>query len=190
LRRLYNLQPTYEIETRDDAANVGFSFLNTVDMISLRLDIGAGPDPVLGGGSNTPFFSIHALFPAVKVKTELPRHSDEEVDLPQLSVTIRLYLRGRGKTLEYGPAIEFNLLDSVDRNFHFPDPSGKDLSVNLKDRLKPALEEKLYKLQVTQTSPSKFGDFLAPWLVGGRAEASINASINEIFSIGYAPGPA
>jgi hypothetical protein len=182
LRQLYALQPTQRIDTSDPETDVAIEFLNDVGTISQRLDIGAGPRPL---GGNAPFFSIRAEFPAVKVKFVLPRHSDEEVELPHLSVTIRLYLVAL-TTLQYFPVVESNLLDAVDRDFHFPDPSGRNITVNLKEALKKALEDKLFKAQASTTSGSVFGDFLAPWLVGGPIGPF---SLNEMGSIGYEPGP-
>ncbi|HEV7912417.1 MAG TPA: alkaline phosphatase family protein [Albitalea sp.] len=173
LAALYGLKP--------EAADIGsgfvtfksidtgrLSFVDTVDMSSLRLDVGAGPHPIQGG--NAMYFSVRGEFPAIKCKVDLPG-PDKDIDLTPFHIDLRFYLTSLGKLLQYMPTIESNLLDRLD--FSVPTVG------NIKQLVKKGIEDALYHMQAAPDSGSKFGDFVGPWLVGGT---------QELFSLGYAPG--
>jgi phospholipase C len=151
---------------------------------STRFNVGAGPLPWPTGG-NAVFFSLRIDL-AADGKIEIPLLPD--VELPAIYFTFRFYLHASGSIhpksdyLEYLPSVESNLLDML-AGVEIPDPelTNPFHTVNAKAKAKKAIEDALYHVQRGDRSISKFGDFLKPWLIGGR---------NEIVSISYAPGPA
>lgn len=182
LAALYGLKPE-QVGSDIGIDFVGFksintgrlSFPDTVDVTSLRFEVGAGPHPVQSG--NAMFFLLRGDFPKLKVKVDLPGDiafvpDDIAFELTPFHVTLRFYLTSLGKLLQYMPTVESNLLDRLD--FNVPNVG------NIKQLVKTKIEDGLYKLQVAPDSGSKFGDFLGPWLVGGT---------QELMSLDYAPGP-
>ena len=133
---------------------------------SVRLDIGAGPSP--RDGRNSVFFSARADF-AAGGQINIPANPDEQ--LPEFSFIVRLHLHALGGHLMYVPVVEADVFfDAIDE---IPTVDG--------DEKKEEIVKKLYDLQFPPSSGfSIFGDFLGPWLIGGR---------RELVSIGYAPGP-
>lgn len=174
LADLYGLKPEASDLTsgfitlkRIDTGRV--SFVETVDMKLLTLDIGAGRHPLRG--DLAPFFSVRGDFPSLTVKVDVPGE-DPNIPIKDFHITFRFFLTNRGNDLFYVAAVESNLLDKLD--FDVPGVG------NIKQLVKKAIEEALDSLQVAPASQSQFGDFIKPWLIGGR---------RELFSLGYAPGP-
>ncbi len=144
----------------------------------MRLDIGAGPAPP-SFDTTAPFFSVRVDCVA-HGEIELPLLSD--ITLPSFHVTVRLFLCRRGDGLEYRPIVESELLDALS-DVEIPDPELPDVfnTVNAKSTAKKAVEDAIYQLQFPpQSGLSRFGNVLAPWLIGDR---------RQLWSIGYAAGP-
>jgi phospholipase C len=168
-RQIYGLKKKYVIDTGR------LSFNDEVAMTSLRLDIGAGPSPT--GGRDTIFFVVRVDFPRVGVTLDVPLIKDPQPVLPPFHFTVRLFLE---QTLNYSSTVESNLLDLLD--FNVPNPEIPDVTntINLKKFLKKKMEAGINGLQASESSGTAFGDFLKPWLVGGR---------EEFLLLSYAPGP-
>jgi phospholipase C len=146
------------------------SFIENVDMTSLKFDVGSGPHPVRSG--NGLFFSVRADFPAVNVNIDVPGVDDSEISLPPFHITFRFFLFDLGNHLTYIPIVESNLLDKLD--FDVPGVG------NIKQLVKKKIEDALNNLQFAPGGESTFGVFIKPWLVGGR---------QELLQLGYAPSP-
>lgn len=145
-------------------------------MTSLKLDVGAGPPPI--GTGNAPFFSVRADFTPVHLSLDATV-ATFSADLPASFITLRCYLTAVGQ-LVYTPTVESNLLDILDFNISVPDPGQIIHTVNLKAYAKKKIEDAAYTAQMYENSGiSAFGEFLAPWLIGGQ---------RELASLGYAPG--
>ena len=160
---LYDLGPT----------NIDISpaaFVDEVAMTSLRLDVGAGPVPVIGGDGV--FFSVRAEFPKVKIKVDVPHFIDPNLVLPRFHITARFYLVAGNNSVGYIPEVESNLLDLLDFNVGIPNLDGSIHTTNVKQFVKKKIERKLAE---SIKLPN-----LAPWLVGGR---------RELLTLDYAPGP-
>lgn len=183
LARLYNLPLSgYVISTGP------LSFEPTVELTSHKLDIGAGPLP--GGSGNAPFFSLKAGFPAVKLVLAIDHVIDPTIDLSAFFMTFRFYLRNSGKVLEYHPffdtdvELEFGGLVNIVNLF---EDEAEKVAIAL---AKKKIEDGLYHLQRPEGGPSQFGNLLTPWLVGGPINMDPLFMINDLHSIGYAPGPS
>ena len=170
-------------------------------MTSLRLDVGAGPIPVLG--FDGVFFSVRAEFPKVKIKVDVPHFIDPNLVLPRFHITARSYLVAGNNSVGYILEVESNLLDLLDFNVGIPNLDGSIHTTNVKQFVKKKIERKL-------AESIKLPD-LARWLVGGRRElnalnyaprdrltsetptaASSNALVGTCWSIllVQSPGPA
>ena len=173
VRQLYNLDEVVVIDT-----GVPLAKANNIHTTAVRLDIGAGPAPP-SFDTTAPFFSVRVDC-AADGEIELPLLSD--VTLPSFHVTVRLFLCRRGDGLEYRPIVESELLDAL-ADVEIPDPELPDVfnTVNAKSTAKKAVEDAIYQLQFPpQSGFSRFGNVLAPWLIGDR---------RQLWSIGYAAGP-
>ena len=173
VRQLYNLDEVVVIDT-----GVPLAKANNIHTTAVRLDIGAGPAPP-SFDTTAPFFSVRVDC-AADGEIELPLLSD--ITLPSFHVTVRLFLCRRGDGLEYRPIVESELLDAL-ADVEIPDPELPDVfnTVNAKSTAKKAVEDAIYQLQFPpQSGFSRFGNVLAPWLIGDR---------RQLWSIGYAAGP-
>lgn len=179
-----DLANLYGLPTDNQYVPLGTDFIKfpTINKIGLTLEAGGGPDPlppVIEGEvrRQMPFFALH-----IDCTYEGSRDVEIEIPGPNPSVTLPdpMYLIARfylvawsAGRLSYYVEVESPLLDALDFNVSYPSASSGIETINVKDEVKKALEDALYKLQFSPADAEgkppvarRVLDALGRWLVG------------------------
>jgi phospholipase C len=139
-----------------------------ITLNAIRVLAGGEQGPIAGQGQ-MPFFKLRLEFSyrdSRTVEFEIPG-PNASAQLPDpLWADAKFYLSPYNQgTIGYYVAVESPLLDALNRNITYPSASHGTETINVKQVVKKAIEDYLYRLQFSE-SGNLMDRYLRPWLVG------------------------
>lgn len=139
-----------------------------ITLYSISVEAGGEQGPIAGQGQ-LPFFKLQFDFSYRDSHTaefDIPG-PNPSAELPDpLWVAAKFYLAPYGQgTIGYYVAVESPLLDALDRTVSYPSASQGVETINIKQVVKKAIEDYLYRLQFSAKG-NLMDRYLRPWLVG------------------------